>query len=74
MLYAREGNEDLLKQVLLSTTKIPWDQLPFIEGIMPRHFSIIQDVVRRKQFEPKLYVASSVELLDRDKALNYEIK
>ncbi len=72
--YAREGYENLLKSVLLSTKKISWNKLPMVQGILPRHTKIVESVIKEKNYVPKLYVDTTLQYLDLEKVSTYEIR
>lgn len=72
VLFALEGYESELKNVLLTTKKVNWNELPVLQGVMPRHFDLVGDVVNRKGFGTSTYVESSLHFLHPNLTIDYD--
>ena len=72
LLYACQGYEDLLEHTLINTSKINWSERPLLQGVLPRHYSLIHNVAKIKNFEAQLYVESTILILPIEQALNFE--
>lgn len=74
VIYASEGYENELRHALLKTKVIDWDKLPLIQGILPRHYSLVDEIVQKKDLKSRVYVDTTVQLLSNEKALSYQIR
>lgn len=73
-IYACEGYEDLLQHTLIETSVINWNERPLLQGILPRHYTLLRNVLKDKNFEAQLYVDSTIQVLPTKKALNFQIE
>ncbi|XP_065207068.1 uncharacterized protein LOC135836269 [Planococcus citri] len=71
--YAKEGYELQLKKVLMETKRIDWNKLPLLQGVLPRHYELMEDVVKEKGFTTSMYCDSTIQLLDPKLAADYDI-
>lgn len=72
--YAVEGYESELKKVPLETKKIDWNKLPLLQGVLPRHYELMEEVVKTKGFSTKVYCDSTIQLLDPELVVDYDIR